>query len=108
MRKNETVRCRRCGLEFVAAEDEVGSCPVCGGPRTLKPVEENPGMPKGLGDRHPNVIWLAWAIRHDAHGPSMDNLVFLPEGDRPETEGDWVRVPWLDSPPLGEPEAGGA
>ncbi len=35
------VLCRRCGLEFLAAEDEVGSCPVCGGARTLKLVKSD-------------------------------------------------------------------
>lgn len=40
----------------------------------------------------------AWAVRHDSHGISYDTLVFLPEGDEPETKMQWVRLPWLDSP----------
>lgn len=40
MVKNEEVQCRKCGLEFMTADDEVGSCPVCGGPRTLKSIDE--------------------------------------------------------------------
>lgn len=40
--------------------------------------------------------WLAWAVRHDAHGPSLDTLVWLPEGDAPETDKDWVRMEIFD------------
>lgn len=41
---------------------------------------------------------LAWAIEHNSHGLYLDTLIFLPEGDRPETEAEWVRLPWLDQP----------
>lgn len=38
-----------------------------------------------------------WAIEHDAHGLSLDNIVFLADGDEPDVEEErWVRVPWLD------------
>ena len=50
-----------------------------------------------ITDRHQDLVWHAWAIAHDSHGLSMDTLVFLPAGDVPETDEDWVRVPWLDS-----------
>lgn len=40
--------------------------------------------------------WNAWAIRHNAHGPSIDTPIWLPEGDEPETDKDWVRIPSLD------------
>ena len=43
--------------------------------------------------------WLAWALQHSAHGPCIDTLCFLPEGDEPDAPGDWVRLPWLDQPP---------
>lgn len=54
------------------------------------------------------VNWCAWAIFHDSHGYSMDTLVFLPDGERPDTEREWRRLPWLDKPrhteaPTGEP-----
>ena len=45
--------------------------------------------------------YLAWAIEHDSHGPVIDTLVFMPEGDEPETEAKWVRLPWLDQVELG-------
>jgi len=38
----------------------------------------------------------AWIIQHDSHGYSWDTLVFLPEGDEPETKENWIRLPWLD------------
>lgn len=38
----------------------------------------------------------AWMIRHHAHGLCLDTLVFLAADDLPETDADWVRVPWLD------------
>ena len=50
-----------------------------------------------ITDRHQDLVWHAWAIAHDAHGLSMDTLVFLPVDDIPDTDKDWVRVPWLDS-----------
>ena len=43
-----------------------------------------------------DVHWCAWVQQHNAHGPSLDELVFLPSGEKPETKYDWVRVPWLD------------
>lgn len=42
------------------------------------------------------IHWDAWAIRHNAHGPSLDTLVWMPEGDEPETDKDWVRITSLD------------
>lgn len=42
-------------------------------------------------------MWC-WAIEHDAHGIYLDNLIFLPAGEKPETDRKWVRCPWLDSP----------
>lgn len=43
-------------------------------------------------------MWQAWAIKHDSHGLFLDNLVFLPKSEIPETNEAWVRCPWLDSP----------
>jgi len=40
---------------------------------------------------------LAWAIKHDSHGLCIDNLFWLPEGDKPETEEDFVRLPQFDT-----------
>lgn len=45
----------------------------------------------------PGEVWHAWLMVHDAHGPSLDTLVFLPPGDEPESHADWMRAPWLDS-----------
>ncbi len=42
-------------------------------------------------------IWRAWAIAHNAHGEHLTDLVFLPDGDKPDTDCEWVRCPWLDS-----------
>lgn len=47
--------------------------------------------------RHPDTIWCAWAVSHDSHGLYLDDLCFMPVGEGPETNKDWVRVPWLDS-----------
>lgn len=41
---------------------------------------------------------LGWAIKHNSHGIYYDTLIFLPEGDAPETKHEWIRVPWLDEP----------
>jgi hypothetical protein len=41
---------------------------------------------------------LCWMIRHNSHGLSLDTAVWLPAGDKPETNADWVRAPWLDQP----------
>jgi hypothetical protein len=41
---------------------------------------------------------LAWAIRHDSHGIHYDTLCFIPEGEVPETDFEWRRLPWLDEP----------
>lgn len=48
-------------------------------------------------ERHPEVKWQAWAVAHDSHGLVLDTLCFMPVGEGPETNKDWVRVPWLDS-----------
>ncbi len=42
--------------------------------------------------------FLAWAIEHDSHGISLDTVGFLPEDENPETNHQWVRLPWLDEP----------
>jgi hypothetical protein len=42
------------------------------------------------------TYWDAWAILHNSHGPSLDTLVWMPAGDEPETDKDWVRVSTLD------------
>lgn len=39
----------------------------------------------------------AWMIRHRGHGLILDTLVLLPDGDTPDTNEDWVRVPALDA-----------
>jgi hypothetical protein len=45
----------------------------------------------------PKTVKLcAWMLKHDSHGLVLDTLVFLPDGDRPETDGLWTRVPWMD------------
>jgi hypothetical protein len=41
---------------------------------------------------------LAWVIEHNSHGLIFDTLVFLPEGEEPETKEEWRRMPWLDQP----------
>ena len=38
----------------------------------------------------------AWAIKHDSHGMYMDEVVFMPAGEKPESNKCWVRLPWLD------------
>jgi hypothetical protein len=40
----------------------------------------------------------AWAVQHDSHGICVDTLCFLQEGDKPEGDLAWVRLPWLDEP----------
>jgi hypothetical protein len=39
---------------------------------------------------------LAWGVIHNSHGTHVDRLCFLPEGDKPDTDIAWVRLPWLD------------
>jgi hypothetical protein len=39
---------------------------------------------------------IAWVIEHNSHGIVFDTLVFLPEGEEPETKEEWRRMPWLD------------
>lgn len=43
------------------------------------------------------VKWKAWAMQHNSHGPALNHISYLPEGDKPETDRNWVRCPWLDS-----------
>lgn len=54
--------------------------------------------------------WCAWAVEHDAHGASLDTLVFLPEGEHPDLgvgpRFEWTRLPWLDQPAPPEPKTG--
>lgn len=40
----------------------------------------------------------AWGVMHDSHGLCVDTIVILPEGEKPETDARWVRLPWLDQP----------
>jgi hypothetical protein len=42
---------------------------------------------------------LAWGVIHNSHGTSVDTVCFMPEGERPDTDIAWVRLPWLDEPP---------
>lgn len=44
---------------------------------------------------------ICFVIKHDSHGISHDTPVWLPEGDAPETNMDWIRAPWLDKPAEG-------
>jgi hypothetical protein len=39
---------------------------------------------------------LAWGIKHDSHGIYFDSLCFIPKGKKPQTDENWIRVPWLD------------
>jgi len=41
-------------------------------------------------------MWRAWAIKHDSHGIYLTDICFLPDGEKPETDCNWVRCPWLD------------
>ena len=45
----------------------------------------------GIGKR-----MCCWMVRHDSHGLSYNEPVWLEEGDAPETNEFWVRAPWLD------------
>jgi len=53
-----------------------------------------------------NKRLLAWAIEHDSHGISIDTMIFLPDGDKPEGKEKWLRLPWLDQPETKPPEQG--
>ena len=55
---------------------------------------EEPGKTSRGHDR-PRL--LAWIQHHDAHGLSYDNIVWMPEGDKPEM-GEWIRAFWMDEP----------
>ena len=43
------------------------------------------------------TIMRAWMIRSNAHGLTLHTLVYLPDGDKPETKEDWIQTPWLDN-----------
>ena len=45
----------------------------------------------------PRKRLLAWGQESNAHGTMYHNLIFLPEGDKPEI-GEWIRLPWMDEP----------
>ena len=49
-----------------------------------------PSDPKTLAVSQPKKTGrlMAWAIKHGSHGLYLDALVFLPEGDAPETKED--------------------
>ena len=38
----------------------------------------------------------AWIIEHNSHGEVYDTPIWLPKGEKPETDELWVRAPWLD------------
>lgn len=66
-------------------------------------LQETAGVEQIVPDRggpdpanKPKTRWQAWAIVHNSHGPVMDTIVFMPAGDRPETDEEWVRCPWMD------------
>lgn len=42
------------------------------------------------------ICWDAWVILHNSHGLSLDTLVWLPTGNKPEGNEDWVRLEQLD------------
>jgi hypothetical protein len=38
----------------------------------------------------------AWGVIHNSHGTHVDRVCFLPEGEKPDADIAWVRLPWLD------------
>lgn len=55
---------------------------------------EEPGK-DSRGKNRPRL--LAWVQHHDSHGLMYDNIVWMPEGDKPEI-GEWIRAFWMDEP----------
>lgn len=68
-------------------------------------LDEKQKQSEQIVERTSQARWWAWGIEHDSHGPSIDTLVWLPSGDKPETTERWVRLPWLDSPANGGHDA---
>lgn len=42
------------------------------------------------------IHWDAWAVHSNSHGSSLGTPIWLPAGDEPETQKDWVRISSLD------------
>jgi hypothetical protein len=47
--------------------------------------------------KKPRPRLLCWLKESNAHGLVYDPC-FMPEGEKPDGFGEWIRAPWMDEP----------